>query len=269
MESVQGMHLDQRKQDMLDLQCVHSKAIASLFPSWEDHWTIADLEDTHMSYKVFCNPDIQIQTFLDQKRFLAAIQTDGDVTLMFTVGTKQKFPLCTRVNCSKQTKCSCYRKYRKILEGDGEEDEERSPYYWERRTRQKPALVAHYMENLPLEEHHRKHGYNKTSFEYPIKRCPEMQQKFLSRLEGVFDLPASIVPAADDQSECCHSHSYVQDDDQLKMMSPNITIYTEMSDRIFPIPTYGHPTEGGCKCFDQADTHDILLWNLGSGKFVD
>ena len=254
---------------MLDLQCVHSKAIASLFPSWEDHWTIADLEDTHMSYKVFCNPDIQIQTFLDQKRFLAAIQTDGDVTLMFTVGTKQKFPLCTRVNCSKQTKCSCYRKYRKILEGDGEEDEERSPYYWERRTRQKPALVAHYMENLPLEEHHRKHGYNKTSFEYPIKRCPEMQQKFLSRLEGVFDLPASIVPAADDQSECCHSHSYVQDDDQLKMMSPNITIYTEMSDRIFPIPTYGRPTEGGCKCFDQADTHDILLWNLGSGKFVD
>ena len=65
------------------------------------------------------------------------------------------------------------------------------------------------------------------------------------------------------------SHSYVQDDDQLKMMSPNITIYTEMSDRIFPIPTYGRPTEGGCKCFDQADTHDILLWNLGSGKFVD
>ena len=125
----------------------------SLFPSWEDHWTIADLEDTHMSYKVFCNPDIQIQTFLDQKRFLAAIQTNGDVTLMFTVGTKQKFPLCTRVNCSKQTKCSCYRKYRKILEGDGEEDEERSPYYWERRTRQKPALVDHYMENLPLEEH--------------------------------------------------------------------------------------------------------------------
>ena len=117
MESVQGMHLDQRKQDMLDLQCVHSKAIASLFPSWEDHWTIADLEDTHMSYKVFCNPDIQIQTFLDQKRFLAAIQTDGDVTLMFTVGTKQKFPLCTRVNCSKQTKCSCYRIYRKIFRG--------------------------------------------------------------------------------------------------------------------------------------------------------
>ena len=112
MESVQGMHLDQRKQDMLDLQCVHSKAIASLFPSWEDHWTIADLEDTHMSYKVFCNPDIQIQTFLDQKRFLAATQTDGDVTILFNVGTKQKFPLCTRVNCSKQTKL--------ILEGDGE-----------------------------------------------------------------------------------------------------------------------------------------------------
>ena len=82
MESVQGMHLDQSKQDMLELQCVHSKAVAYLFPNWEDHWTIADLEDTHMSYKVFCNPDIKIQTFLDQKRFLAAIQSDGNVTLL-------------------------------------------------------------------------------------------------------------------------------------------------------------------------------------------
>ena len=137
MESVQGMHLDQRKQDMLDLQCVHSKAIASLFPSWEDHWTIADLEDTHMSYKVFCNPDIQIQTFLDQKRFLAATQTDGYFTILLNVGTKQKFPLCTRVNCSKQTKL--------ILEGDVEEDEERSPYYWERQNSSCPAYSQQYV----------------------------------------------------------------------------------------------------------------------------
>ena len=83
MESVQGMHLDQSKQDMLQLQCVHSRAIESLYPNLEDHWTIADLEDTHMSYKVFCNEDIQIQTFLDQKRFLAEVEVDRDKKINF------------------------------------------------------------------------------------------------------------------------------------------------------------------------------------------
>ena len=89
MESVQGMHLDQTKEDLWNLQCVHSKAVASFFPDWEDHWTIDDLQETDMSYKVFCNPDIRIQTFIDQKRFLSAIQIDGEVTLMFTVGAKR------------------------------------------------------------------------------------------------------------------------------------------------------------------------------------
>ena len=269
MESVQGMHLDQTKEDLWNLQCVHSKAVASFFPDWEDHWTIDDLQETDMSYKVFCNPDIRIQTFIDQKRFLSAIQIDGEVTLMFTVGAKQKFPLCSSINCSKQTKCLCYRKYKKILEEDRDENEVGSNYYWERRTRQKPAVVDHYLENLPLDEHHRKHGYNKTILEYPIKRCPEMQMKFLRRLDGFFDLPDSIVPDADDKSTCCHTNLYVKDNEKLKMMSPNITIYTETSDRILSIPTYGRPTEGDCKCFDQADAHDLLLWNLGSGKFVD
>ena len=127
----------------------------------------------------------------------------------------------------KLTKCLCYtRKYKKILEEDREENEVGSNYYWERRTRQKPAVVDHYLENLPLDEHHRKHGYNKTILEYPIKRCPEMQMKFLRRLDGFFYLPDSIVPNQDDYSICCHKNLYVKDNEKLKMMSPNITIYT-------------------------------------------
>ena len=52
-------------------------------------------------------------------------------------------------------------------------------------------------------------------------------------------------------------------------MSPNLVIHTETSDRIFDIPTYGRPTQGDCKCYQQADTHNLLLWNLGSGQLID
>ena len=71
MDPVPGMHMDQTKEAMYGIQCVHSKAAASFFPCWEDHWSITDLDDTDMSYKVFCNQDIRIQTFLDTDRFLA------------------------------------------------------------------------------------------------------------------------------------------------------------------------------------------------------
>ena len=75
-------------------------------PSWEDHWTIVDLDDTDMSYKVLCNPDIRIQTFLDEGRFLSAIQINGQVTLTFTVERKQRFPLCS--NITAQNKQNVY-----------------------------------------------------------------------------------------------------------------------------------------------------------------
>ena len=98
---------------------------------------------------------------------------------------------------------------------------------------------------------------------YPIKRCPEIQQKFLDRLEGVFHLPESIKPDYDACSFCMHGDNYWPDDEKLIMMSPNLTVYTETSDRIYPIPTYGRPTVGECKCVDQADTHPAVEHGIG------
>ena len=105
------MKLDQTKDDVRLLQCVHSKAASKLQPNWEDYW-IVRIEDTDMSYKVLCNPDILVQTFLEEDQFLSAIQVDGQITLLFTVGRKQKFPLCSKINCSKQVKCFCFKKSR-------------------------------------------------------------------------------------------------------------------------------------------------------------
>ena len=74
MEAVPGMKIDQSKEMMVNMQCVHSRAAAALYPDWEDHWTIEGVDDTDMSYRVVCNPDIKIQTLLQEHKFLAAIQ---------------------------------------------------------------------------------------------------------------------------------------------------------------------------------------------------
>ena len=175
--------MQQGKDEILGLQCVHSKAAETFFPNWDEHWIVNDLEDTDLSYRVFCNPDIRVQTFLDECRVLSAIQTDGHVTLLFTVGKRQKFPLCSKANCSKQTKRICFKQYKKLMKTDGN-----SNYYGDKRSRQKP----HFLESIPLGDHHRKHVYNFTKLEYPIKRCPEIQRKLLDRLDGVFNLPERI-----------------------------------------------------------------------------
>ena len=204
MQSLSGLSMDQDRVLVESLKCVHSKATEAIYPNWEDHWIVNDLEDTDLSYKVFCNPDISVQTLSAEGRFLAAIQKDGNITLLFTVGKKQKFPLCSNVSCSKQTKCICFKKYKKLLEEhDGSEDEE-ADYYWNRRTRTKPDVINHFLSSISVEDHNRRHGYNRTKIEYPIKRSIEIQNKFLDRVDGVFNLPEIIKPDYDENFVCQH-----------------------------------------------------------------
>ena len=51
-------------------------------------------------------------------------------------------------------------------------------------------------------------------------------------------------------------------------MSPNSKVFTESTEYIVDSETYWRLSAGNCKCVLQADTHELLLWNLGSGKFV-
>ena len=262
--------MNQREEDIRDLQCIHAKAAMRFFPRWEDYYTIADIEDTDQSYTVFCNQDIKVQTFSQEGRFLAAIQTDGEVTLLFTVGKKQKFPLCSRAGCSRKVKCLCYKKYKAVIRGEeGSEDDEDNRYYWNRRAGPRSTLVEHFLDGQD-QNYSKKHGYNRTKFEYPIKRNIELQEKFKRRINGIFDLPDSIAPQYDDTEVCeKHGNTFNPDDHKLILLSENIIIYTESIDKIFPVKVYGRPTMTGCKCILQADTHDLLLWNMGSGHLLD
>jgi hypothetical protein len=43
------------QEEIRGMQCFHSNAAMKFFPSWDDYWTLADIEETDQSYNVFCN----------------------------------------------------------------------------------------------------------------------------------------------------------------------------------------------------------------------
>jgi hypothetical protein len=118
-----------------------------------------------------------------------------------------------------------------------------------------------------IEDHFERHGYNLTSFEYPIKRDQIFRDKFIGRLNGNMDIPAKIVPAFEPNACERHGNGYNPSPENLKKISPNIKVFTETYEFILDSESYGRPTDGNCKCILQADTHENLLWNLGGGKF--
>ena len=256
MFSVSQMGLQQRKRDITNIQCIHSKVIGNFYENWEDYWILENLDDP-----IRCNSEIKIQTFLESKEFLAALKTEEVVTLLFTVGPKQKFPMCSNINCSKQTKCLCYRKYKGILT----ENDDSADHYWDKRVREKPHLIQHFLDEYPEHDRNLKFGHNHSKINYPLKYDERLQKKFEERLKGTFDLPESIVPMSVGK-KCVHGNQFNLDDSYLHLKTSTITIYTY---KTLKISYFSRPTDGECNCVDQADTHELLLWNLGSGKFVD
>ena len=264
MESMDGLGLDQNKEGILALQCMHSEAAFYFGGNWDTHWTVGDIEDTDESYKVECNPDIHLQQLRDDTLFLAACQKDGVISLLFTVSPKQKYPFCSK--CSSK-KCACFRRFKKALEEQADPDESMD-YYWKRLKTERPQPCEHFLEIPSTDDHFMRHGYNLTTFEYPIKRDRNLQEKFIERFHGKFNIPEKITPIFDISIVCEHGSTFDPSDQNLKKISPNIKVFTETAEFIVETETFGRPSAGNCKCVMQADTHDFLLWNLGNGKFI-
>ena len=97
MESLCGLGLDQNKDNIVALQCLHSKAASHFGGDWDNHWIVGEIEETDESCKVECNLDINFQQLREDRLFLAAFQKDGLVSLLFTVSPKQKYPFCVQL----------------------------------------------------------------------------------------------------------------------------------------------------------------------------
>ena len=98
---------------------------------------------------------------------------------------------------------------------------------------------------------------------FPFKMDQETQEAWIERLDGQYVLPNKIIPEFIEGFECKLGQTFDPNDDNLLEFSSNIIIYTETSEKVYPVKTYSRKTISGCRCKQQADTHKLLLWHIG------
>ena len=221
-------------------------------------------------YKLRLNEHIEHVTLESDKEkgsFLALvrIKSKRKVSILSSINTRTIKPVCIN-SCSTKKACKCFWQYKKLVKAElaaqyeGEEIE--IEHYWDRRKTTK-GVPNHYEEDE--EVHH-----NKTQFIFPIKNDPYLHIKFQEKQRGNLEIPSKIIPKYSEEYKCKHDNTFIMNEDALIQISNRIIIYNALSEETFDsIIMYGRRSSGTCKCVQQPDTHDLLLWNLGGGRLID
>ena len=92
MNTMKNMKMEQSQVNLESMRCIHSKAAAFFFPTWRDHWQVEDrsLLNREMCFTVPGNEGLSIETLSEERNFLACLRRNGKITLLFTVGVRQK-----------------------------------------------------------------------------------------------------------------------------------------------------------------------------------
>ena len=269
MRGVINFCLDQDRDYIEQLKCIHSKAAEGLLDDYDNLWIVTAPEDEDQNHTIKVNEDILVQSLIDEPSecFLGAVQNDNQVSLLYTVSKKQKIPFCSR--CP-SPKCKCFFEYKKRIREHVNVDEQEE-LHWERRKVDAITPRDDYNEALELNEQYKRFGYNITPFEYPIKRDDDLQAKLINRMGGQINIPDRLEPSYEGALVCKHGFGFNSSDVTLVQTSQNVIIYTNTQDIIIDSVTLARPTSpaGSCQCLQQYDGHPVLLWHLGRGRMVD
>ena len=172
-------------------------------------------------------------------------------------------PVCIN-QCSKKP-CKCFWLYKKHSEAQiaeqhpGEEIE--VEHYWQ--IKKTTQSVPNHYDGCDEPRH------NRTAFIFPVKNDPILSQKFNEKLQGNLEIPSQVIPMFNAELKCKHNNIFNDNDDALFPISKKTTIYSAMSETTTDsIIIYGRRSKM-CKCVQQPDTHDLLLWNLGAGRLME
>ena len=268
------LSLNQTREQIRRYQCVHSIAAEKIVKSlgeWQELFQVdfTDMEIQDECYKVQLNEQIQhvtLESDNEKGSFLALVRMKSQkkVSILSSINSRTLTPVCLSV-CSRKP-CKCFWRYKKLVESEiraqhpGQEIE--IEHYWQNRKTMK-SVPKHYDEEEPV--HH-----NITRFTFPVKKDPFLHQKFQEKLQGNLQIPSKIIPPYNEEYKCKHNNSFISSDDALFEIAKKSTIYSAMSETTSDsIIVFGRRSNGSCKCVQQPDTHELLLWNLGNGRLIE
>ena len=119
MRGVDTLKISQKEDDMRKNECIHSQAIYIVISTPEDFWNEEEIRNNRDLENIIEKNYVKLK---DDNKFLAIVYgVKNRISLLFTVGSKQKIPFCS--SCSTQ-KCICFKTFERLVidERDNEDD---------------------------------------------------------------------------------------------------------------------------------------------------
>ena len=274
MTGVMELQVSQDPMNILPQLCFHSQVASMMTGNWREEWTTS----TSLSFdriSVISNEESNYIKFVSKSSsfpFLAAVLENNVVYLLFCATTKQETPFCSV--CVRR-KCHHFKKlldyFDAIAQGNVDTDDPTDNDYepLPEIEEQDMTYNDHYLKLPPNHVRGRLYGHNFKAITYPFCDSPHQQQLWLERMSGVVNLPDQLVPEFEETNECKHNEAYSSHDEDLVRESENLCLFNELGQRIFSTKVFSRPTVGSCKCLQRYDGHELMIWHLGKGRFVD
>ena len=275
MASIEGLGVSQDPEVIKSKLCLHSRVASMLIGNWRSIWDIS-ISPTDQVYEVCCNLEDNFATFIPHSAntgFLAAVIDDKSISILYCATVRQEVPFCSR--CVRR-KCHHYKRLLAFystqeVENTGSSGipEVCNEYQPRHDVEEDDLSEDHYMKELPDHIRGRLYGYNFKNILYPFSDSESQQSIWLERMKGCVNIPKQLIPELNETSKCVHNAPFNCSNESLVRESLNLCLYNDLGERVFDTEVYARPTVGPCSCLQRFDGHDLLIWNLGLGRFVD
>ena len=82
---------------------------------------------------------------------------------------------------------------------------------------------------LPIDKHQKLYGHNFEHITYPFKNDVNLQEKWLDRIRGNYNLPEMLIPEYIESMKCKHGSQFKSNNDNLYRESTNFLLHSELS----------------------------------------
>ena len=240
--------------------CRHAKIVARILRDFDVAWSLDGA--------LFLSPDDEeeppvnrvdiLKTKKDlstKSQHLAVVFQKDKVSLLYTTG-KKRIPYCSK--CSADN-CNC----RELWRAKTKDTLNTQRNETEAETENVNDEMTHYL--LQNKFAH----INKTEVIFPPSDDPLQAQIIDKKKKGTYTLPTCFIPEYSELHQCKHGNFFDPDNESLRVVSNQITIYTISGQTTHPTRVFGRRAIGGCKCIQHYDSHREMLWNIGeNGEFI-
>ena len=241
---------NQNYKSVSNLLCLHSRVAGNIVrwfenPMYLDGWLSLDPHEDEDSIKSYIflkgGPNKRSQD-------LAIVILNSKVSLLWTVG-KATNPLCSL--CS-SPKCIHYKIWKK------KSDEGKAPIAG-------PAQPTSASDDEPQQQKYIKfYGHNRSPIPLPLAKDPKQKSNLDNFKKFGTILPEEMIPVFDENIKCKHGRTFSENP---KLAARYATVFSEHGEEIIQTNIYYRDTP--CKCEQGFDSHELSLFHLSHGRFID